>query len=503
MDEKFTLRPATLEDSPALFELSNDPLVRRQSMSSTPIARDEHEAWFQAQLDAVARGQAHFYIAEKQDAGREVTSPGQGTASPRPMIGQVRFAPKDGENVISVSVHPAYRGRNFASRLIAEGCRRSGLDRVLAYIKEDNIASIKSFTQSGFTLLQTLLLDGISYNLYAWQRPVYIIAEMSANHAGSIQNALDVIRAAKDAGADAVKIQTYTADTLTIPCTNDYFTLKGGLWDKRNLYELYQEAFTPWEWTKELMDYAAEIGIDFFSTPFDTSATDFLDELGVPCFKIASFEALDLPLVRYIAAKGKPLIISTGICTEADIRELLDTCRQAGNHDVTLLKCTSAYPALPEDMHLSTIPHMIRAFGTKVGLSDHTMNVETCTTAVALGARVVEKHFTLDRALGGPDAAFSLNPAELKATVEAIRLTEKLLGTPSYDVPPSALRYARSLFIVEDIRAGEPFTETNLRSIRPGDGCPPKLLPELLGKVATRDLSCGTPMSPDYAADPT
>ena len=328
---------------------------------------------------------------------------------------------------------------------------------------------------------------------------IFIIAEMSANHCGDKELAKRIIAAAKEAGADAVKVQTYTADTMTLDCRTEIFKIKGGtLWDDCYLYDLYKEAYTPWEWQGELKAYADSLGIEFFSTPFDKTAVDFLESIDVPRYKIASFEAVDLPLVKYAAAKGKPMIVSTGICSPEEIQDVVDACKEVGNEDITLLKCTSAYPAKLDDMNLATIPDMVRRFGpqgVKVGLSDHSMNVETVVAAVALGATVVEKHFMLDRALGGADAGFSLNAEEFKAMAAAVRNTEKLLGKVDYSVNPQNRKFARSLFVVKDIKAGERFTEENVRSIRPGDGLPPKRLGEILDRIAMRDWRKGEPLT--------
>jgi pseudaminic acid synthase len=330
-------------------------------------------------------------------------------------------------------------------------------------------------------------------------QPVYIIAEISANHNGDFELARRMIQGAKDAGADAVKLQTYTADTLTIKCDSDLFKIGGGtLWDGRCLYDLYKEAYTPWEWQPLLKDYADSIGIRLFSSPFDRTAVDFLKAMDVPAYKIASFEAVDIPLIEYTAAQGKPVIISTGICSEAEIREAVEACRRAGNHEVILLKCTSSYPAPLDAMNLLTIPDMKERFGVPVGLSDHTMHIETPVAAVALGAAVIEKHFTLDRALGGADAGFSLNLEEFSHMVRAVRNTEKLLGAPSYEVSGQSRIFARSLFVVRDIEQGERFTEDNVRSIRPGDGLPPKYFKEVLGRRAAIKLKSGTPLKLDH-----
>ena len=331
----------------------------------------------------------------------------------------------------------------------------------------------------------------------------FIIAEMSANHCGDKDLAKKIISAAKDAGADAVKIQTYTADTLTIDCRNPEFKLNGGLWDGKYLYELYQEAYTPWEWQGELKAYADEIGIPLFSTPFDFTAVDFLETLNVPMYKIASFEAFDYPLIKYAAKCGKPMIISTGISSLEEIQGAVDVCKSVGNDDITLLKCTSAYPAKIEDMNLMTIRDMINRFspqGVKIGLSDHSMSIVPPVAAVAMGATVIEKHFTLDRALGGADSGFSLNKEEFAAMVQAVRDTEKALGKADYSVNETNRRLGRSLYVVKDIKAGEKFTAENVRSVRPSNGLHPKYYERILGKRATRDLPFGTALKLEYIA---
>jgi N-acetylneuraminate synthase/pseudaminic acid synthase len=328
-------------------------------------------------------------------------------------------------------------------------------------------------------------------------KKTFIIAEMSANHCGDMELAKKIIVAAKECGADAVKLQTFSADVSTIDCKNSYFKLElGTLWDGKLLYELYKETVTPWEWQPILKQYADEIGIQLFSTTTSNEATDFLDKF-IYMFKIASFEAIDYNLIKYVASKQKPMIISVGISSFEEMQEAVDACKSVGNEDITLLKCTSAYPAKLEDMNLLTIPDMIQKFGpqgVKIGLSDHSMSIETVVAAVALGARVVEKHFTLDRALGGADAAFSLNPAEFKATVDAIRNTEKALGSVDYSVNEKNRKFARSLFICEDIKKGETLTPKNVRSIRPSDGLHPKYYDSVIGKTASRDLERGTPL---------
>lgn len=332
--------------------------------------------------------------------------------------------------------------------------------------------------------------------------PTYLVAEISANHHQQFDEAVRLLHAAKEAGADAVKLQTYTADTLTINSDRDYFRISGETpWDGRSLYDLYREAFTPWEWQPKLKAVAEKIGIELFSTAFDPSAVDFLERMGVPIHKIASFEIVDLPLIEKMAPTGKPLILSTGMATLEEIEEALETARRAGASQVALLKCTSAYPAPPEEMNLRTIPHLAETFEVPVGLSDHTLGTETAVAAVTLGACIVEKHFTLSRACLGPDSAFSSEPKEFKALVESIRTVEKALGKVQYGATSretKSLMFRRSLFVVRDVKQGEPFTQENVRSIRPGYGLSPKYLEDILGRRASMDIRRGTPLSWDH-----
>jgi N-acetylneuraminate synthase len=329
--------------------------------------------------------------------------------------------------------------------------------------------------------------------------PVYVIAEISANHNQDFEQAVRLVRAAKEAGADAVKLQTYTPDTITIRSDRPEFRVGGGtIWDGRTLYDLYAEAYTPWDWQPKLKQLADDIGIHLFSTPFDPTAVDFLEAMNVPAYKIASFELVDLPLVRKIAQTGKPIIMSTGMATLAEIDEAVQAIREAGGRELALLKCTSGYPALPEEMNLRTIPHLAEAFGVPVGLSDHTLDNASAVAAVALGACIVEKHFTLSRAVPGPDSAFSLEPAEFRAMVDAIRTAEKALGRVHYGVNPreaASRAFRRSLYVVKDVKVGEVFTDENVRSIRPANGLPPKHLAEILGRRAGREIAAGTPLS--------
>lgn len=334
--------------------------------------------------------------------------------------------------------------------------------------------------------------------------PTYIIAEISANHGQNYDQAARLVRLARECGADAVKLQTYTADTLTIDCDKEWFRIgKGTLWEGRNLYELYKEAYTPWEWQPKLKALADEIGITLFSTPFDETAVDFLESMGVPAHKIASFELVDLPLIRRVAATRKPVIMSTGMATLGEIDEAVSAFREAGGTQLALLKCTSAYPSPPEEMNLRTIQHLGRAFGVPSGLSDHTMGYAIPVAAVSVGACIVEKHFTENRSIPGPDSAFSLEPQELKDMVQAIRMAERALGTISYSVTPkeaASRAFRRSLFVVSDVRAGDVFTVHNLKSIRPGYGLPVKNLSLFLGRRAAKDISKGTPATWDLIA---
>lgn len=329
----------------------------------------------------------------------------------------------------------------------------------------------------------------------------FIVAELSANHGHKLEVALESVRAAKEAGADAVKIQTYTADTITLNCDADDFKVKGTLWDGRTLYDLYQEAYTPWEWHQAIFDEAKKCGLICFSTPFDKTAVDFLENLGNPIMKIASFEITDIPLIEYAAKKGKPMVISTGIAMPEDIELAVKTCKKAGNDDITLLKCTSSYPAPIEAANLMTMVDMKQRYGVKVGLSDHTMGYDVAVAAVALGATLVEKHFILDRSIGGPDATFSMEKDEFAAIVKSIRNVEKALGDVVYPTDPTKIKgreFSRSLYIAEDMKAGDVITEQNVRSVRPGYGLHPKYLPEILGKRVNRDLEKGERFSLAY-----
>ncbi|WP_268123785.1 pseudaminic acid synthase [Roseivirga pacifica] len=324
---------------------------------------------------------------------------------------------------------------------------------------------------------------------------VFIIAELSANHNGSLDVAIQTIKAAKRAGADAIKLQTYTADTITLDCDHEDFLIKGGtIWDGKKLHDLYKQAYTPWEWHEDIFRAANEEGLICFSSPFDKTAVDFLEELKTPAYKIASFEITDIPLIEYVAAKGKPIILSTGIATKEDIELAIDTCKRSGNDQIALLKCTSSYPAPIDEANMAMIPEFKKTYGVIPGLSDHTMGATVPIVAATLGAKIIEKHFIIDRSIGGPDASFSMNEDEFKLMVNAIREAEKSVGTVSYRLTDKQLKgrdFSRSLYVTKDIEKGELFTTDNVRSVRPGFGLHPKYLNEVIGKRVVRDVQKG------------
>lgn len=328
--------------------------------------------------------------------------------------------------------------------------------------------------------------------------PTYIIAEMSANHAGDLEYAKQIIKEAKACGADCIKIQTYTPDTMTIDCNNKYFQIEEGTWKGENLYHLYEKAYTPWEWQKELKEEANRVGLDFFSTPFDKTSVDFLESIDCEFYKIASFELIDIPLIKYIASKGKPIIISTGMGSLEEIHEAVAAIKNEGNKDIILLKCSSAYPAVTSDMNLKTITNMKEIFHIPVGLSDHSMGSVGAITAVALGANVIEKHFCLSRKIKNPDSSFSMEPEEFKSMVSDIRCTEKAIGGISYQVTDDEkdnLKFRRSIFVTKDMKKGDRLTEDNIKIIRPSFGIEPKYYDDVLGKTVLKDISRGTPLT--------
>ena len=333
---------------------------------------------------------------------------------------------------------------------------------------------------------------------------VFIIAELSANHMNNFDIAVKTIEAMAESGADAVKFQTYTPDTITIDCDNEYFQIKQGtIWDGQVLYNLYEEAYMPWEWQPKLKKIAEDLGLIAFSSPFDMTSVDFLEEMGVEAYKIASYEITDIPLIEYVASKGKPIIISTGIASKEDIDLAIKTCRKTGNNQIAILKCTSSYPAPMDEINLNTIPALKEEFDVCVGLSDHTMGAEVAIAGIALGAKIIEKHFILDRNMEGPDSEFSMEPQEFKAMVDSIRNIEKALGNSDFEVTEKMLinqDFSRSLFAVKDIKKGEIITKDNVKSIRPGFGAHPKYLSEILGKEVNCDIKRGTPFKLEFVS---
>lgn len=332
-----------------------------------------------------------------------------------------------------------------------------------------------------------------NFNIH-FESPVFIIAELSANHNGSLNTALETVRAAKRAGANCIKLQTYTADTITIDSRKEDFMIKGTIWDGKNLHDLYKEAYTPWEWHKQIMEEAEKEGLICFSSPFDLTSVDFLETLNVPAYKIASFEITDIPLIEYVASKGKPIIISTGIATLEDIELAIDACHRMGNFDIALLKCTSSYPAPIEEANMTMVKDLSNRFNVISGLSDHTLGNTVPVVATCFGAKIIEKHFILDHSIGGPDASFSMDENEFGEMVKAVREAEKAIGIVDYNLTDKQLKgrdFSRSLYVVQDIKEGEEITKENVRSIRPGFGLHPKYLKEVLGKYAKRNLTFG------------
>lgn len=344
-------------------------------------------------------------------------------------------------------------------------------------------------------------IDGFEINK---KSKVFIIAELSANHNGSLEVAKETVKAAKRAGADCIKLQTYTADTLTINCDKEDFLIEGTIWEGKNYYQLYKEAYTPWEWHKELMDKAKKENLICFSSPFDSTAVDFLEDLNVPAYKIASFEITDISLIEYVASKGKPVIISTGIATIEDIKLAIDACKRVGNNNIALLKCTSSYPAPIEEANICMVKDLAERFGVISGLSDHTLGAIAPVVATCMGAKIIEKHFILDKSIGGPDASFSLDEKEFKEMVDSVRAAEQAIGKVDYTLTQKQVKgkdFSRSLYIVEDIKAGELLTDKNVRSIRPGFGLHPKYLKDILGKKVNQLLERGTRMDLKYISN--
>jgi pseudaminic acid synthase len=486
------------EDARFLFELRNDPLSRRMSFDGAEIPWDRHRVWYQSLL---ADGDRAVWLAELDGA----------------RAGVIRYARQGAEATVSLALAPACRGRGLAARLLAEGERElrtrwPELTAVRAEIRRENAASLRAFAAAGFVVEAPREPDRLVYRrtlapapLFGGRHPI-VIAELSANHGGSLTRALECIAAAAEAGADAIKLQTYTPDTMTLDSDRPEFRIVGGPWGGRTLYDLYREAHTPWAWHAELAAAARARGVPLFSTPFDATSVAFLETLGMPAYKVASFELTDHELLATIAATGKPVIASTGMATLAEIDEAVRIVRGVwGGRDpgLSLLRCVSAYPAEPRHMNLATIPELGRAFGVVPGLSDHTLGHTVAVAAVALGARVIEKHFTLRRADGGPDSAFSLEPAELRALCTAVREASLAVGEvrfgPTEGEAPNRL-FRRSLFVAADLPAGAVFTRDNVRVVRPGHGLPPSALPLVLGRRAATALSRGQPIRWDLVA---
>ena len=507
---KLKLRPVTLADYRLLWEWANDPLVRAVSFSSKPISWEDHVKWFGTQLSNL---RCYYYILVGDNSAP---------------IGQVRFNTSNGEAEINISISANFRGHGYGAEAIGMASKHlfqeASITRIYAHIKRGNTASINTFTKAGYKMAGTKIVKGHKASEMVLDKnkgggslkmnPIrigsqyigpgyatYIVAEISANHHQQYDEAAKLIQAAREAGADAVKLQTYTPDTLTIQSNKPEFRIGGGTpWNGKTLYELYTEAYMPWEWQPELKKIADDLGITLFSTPYDKTAVDFLEGMAVPAYKVASFEIVDIPLIEYIAGRGKPIIISTGMATLDEIDEAMKAARGAGASQIALLKCTSAYPAPPEEMNIRTIPGLAERFRLPVGLSDHTLDTGIPVAAVALGACIIEKHLTLSRSVPSLDSAFSLEPAEFKSMVAAIRVAEKALGEVRYEAngqEASSRSLRRSLFVVRNMKAGEIFTEENVRSIRPGYGLHPRHLKEIMGKRATCDIHKGTPLSWD------
>ena len=482
------VRKAVWDDRDELFKLASSLDVRNASFYPGEILYENHLIWF----DKILKNKNEvIYILTESDI----------------FLGQIRFSLDGNSCIVGISLDEKARGKKygvlfFNNAFVKLRKEYKNIKQIKAFIKEENIRSQKYFKKIGFLFSKDIYKNSFKAQEWVYNiEEVFIIAELSANHNQNIDIAKQSIEEIKKAGADAVKIQTYTADTITIDCDNEYFQIKQGtLWDGRTLYNLYKEAYTPWEWHEELKEYAESLGLLFFSSPFDFTAVDFLETLNVPFYKIASFEITDIPLIEYTASKGKPMIISTGIAKIEEIQEAVDACRRMNNFDITLLQCTSSYPAPVEDANLRMIPNLSETFGVKAGLSDHTEGTAVAVASVALGATMIEKHFILDRTIGGPDAAFSMEPTEFSKMVEDIRTVEKALGKVNYNLTEQKIKsrkFSRSLFVVKNIAKGESISEKNIRSIRPGDGLSPILFNKILGLKASRNLKKGEPLKWD------
>lgn len=493
------LRLANSEDVRFYWEVNNHPSVRASAVSQETIPWDSHQVWFEGRLQSQDH---HLFVVV---AGGE-------------RVGALHLSPHGHGHEVTVALAPARRGAGLGSGALQK--IPDAFPYVEAVVRSDNWASRRAFEKAGFVRGARVLREGLWLQHFVRgpvapelsiagrgvgdEFPVYVIAELSANHHGDLGRAKAIIEAAADSGADAIKLQTYTADTMTLCSDNEPFQIKGGtLWDGRTLHALYEDAMTPWEWHPELVEHARSVGLDWFSSPFDESAVDFLEALDMPVHKVASFEIGHIPLLRKIAATGKPVIMSTGIAADDDIQLALRTLRQHGAGPIALLKCTSAYPASPDDANLAHIPHYRSRYDVVAGLSDHTLGTAVPVAAVALGAKVVEKHLTLSRADTGPDSAFSLEPHEFSALVSQIRIAERSIGSADAPLTKKQIAsqvFARSIFVTQAIRAGETFTHANLRIVRPGHGLHPKHLDEILGRVAAADLDAAKPLNWDGVA---
>ena len=512
MEEKIYLRRVKETDMKLLFDWRNNELVRKNSFCMDPVEWNEHVKWFNTTL--VKSSVLFFILICKEQE-----------------VGQIRIDLElDNTAIINYSIAEKYRGLGYGKQILhlaeTELYERFKNKYMLkALVKENNISSQVAFERLGYILQNTnrdifktyiKILECMvnnqmkicfkerifkEMNQFNMRQP-FIIAEMSGNHNQSLNRALEIVDLAAEAGVDALKIQTYTADTMTIDKNDGEFFIedKRSLWKGESLYSLYQKAYTPWEWHQAIFQRCKEKGIIGFSTPFDFSSVDFLEELDVPFYKIASFENVDLPLIKKVAQTGKPIIASTGMASLAELGELVSTARENGCMDLTLLKCTSSYPATPEGSNLLTIPHMRELFDCKVGVSDHTLGIGAAIASIALGATVIEKHFTISRADGGVDAAFSLEPQEMKQLVMEAKAAHAALGSIKYGIneqEQKSLQFRRSLYIVEDMQAGDVISERNMRSIRPGLGLAPKYYDILLGKKVKENVKRGTALTWD------
>ena len=434
-------------------------------------------------------------------------------------IGYIGFTVKNSLTYINININPSFRNKKYGGKFINLAIiylkDNYKIDFLYSEIKEKNLSSIKIFEKNNFKLLEKILkkhetilvyklnMEEIQFKinktLIGKNYPTYFIAELSCNHNQDKSIAKKLIYEAFKSGANAIKLQTYTPDTITLKCNNSIFKdcLNGSIWEGQTLYDLYSKSYTPWEWHQELKDYANSLGLDLFTSPFDTTAVDFLEKLNMPAYKIASFEITDHILIKKIAQTGKPVIISSGMASKGELEEAINLLRENGTKNICMLKCTSAYPAKPEDANLLTIKNMIESFNVIGGLSDHTLGIEVPIASVCLGARIIEKHFTLDRESGSADDEFSLTPNEFKQMVDSIRIVEKTLGKIKYggvNKEKSSKNYRRSLFVVKDIKKGEKFTEDNIKSIRPSHGLHTKYYEDILGKLARSDIEFGTPL---------